>query len=196
MPIASLDQATEGKYIHQPAHDLESLLQTIMAIVCFNDGACGEARPALDRVPTSRWFNEVDRDQLHKDKTMDFLYYKRDILASVTEYWQPFSPFLARLINATWPDMLKLPLECSPTHKEYITILKEALQAMRKLDDPLAPYADIKLSQGQKRSRPSEDDSRYPYPSKYSRSNDPNCPRLPRSAIIKGFTSWKDSVDA
>ncbi|KJA18805.1 hypothetical protein HYPSUDRAFT_119793, partial [Hypholoma sublateritium FD-334 SS-4] len=101
MPLMALDKKLQGQYIHEPAHDLESLLQTILAIVCFNDGACGVTRSADDSVPTSRWFNEVDRDQLHKDKTIDLLCYEAEIEPYLTEYWKPFAPFLKRLVNVT-----------------------------------------------------------------------------------------------
>lgn len=194
MPLMALDKKLQGQYIHEPAHDLESLLQTILAIVCFNNGACGVARSADDSVPTSRWFNEVDRDQLHKDKTIDLLWYDAEIGPHLTEYWKPFAPFLRRLVNVTWPQM-RTPLISSPTHQAYIDILKDALKAMHKIDDPLAPYANIR-THGQKRARNKDDDKRYPYPSKYSRSNDPNHPRIPRPVVIKAFTCWRDSVDA
>jgi hypothetical protein len=38
MPLAALDKANCGKYIHSPAHDLESLLQTALGIVTFTNG--------------------------------------------------------------------------------------------------------------------------------------------------------------
>lgn len=51
MSLAALDKTKPGKFTHSLADDLESLLQTALAIVCFTAGPCGQCRPAGDHVP-------------------------------------------------------------------------------------------------------------------------------------------------
>jgi hypothetical protein len=53
MMLASLDQENCGTYIHSPARDLESLLQTALGVVTFTVGPRGQARAATDHVPLS-----------------------------------------------------------------------------------------------------------------------------------------------
>ena len=77
MPLASLDKENCSKYIHSPAHDLESLLHTALGIVTFTAGPCGQIRAPTDHVPLARWYNETDREQLRKDKTIDLISYER-----------------------------------------------------------------------------------------------------------------------
>ncbi len=73
MSLASLDKENRGKYIHSPAHDLESLLHTALGIVTFTTGPCGQTRAWTDHVPLARWYNETDREQLCKDKAIDLI---------------------------------------------------------------------------------------------------------------------------
>ena len=105
MPLASLDKKNRGKYIHSPAHDLESLLHTILGIVTFTAGPCGQIRAPTDHVPLARWYNETDLEQLHKDKAIDLFGYEGEIHEHIQDYWKPFSPYLRRLVLATWPEL-------------------------------------------------------------------------------------------
>lgn len=190
MPLTALDKANRGKYIHGPNHDLESLLQTALGIVCFTTGPCGKVRLSTDHVPTSRWFNDVDREQLFKDKMVDLLLYDREIDQYVTEYWKPFAPYLRRLVKATWPDRTP-PLSSHASHEVFKGILTEALVALKKLAEEPAKYASRVT---QKRGRPSKgDEGKYPY-MKFSRGL--SSKRIERPIVIKDLSEWEDSVDA
>ncbi len=50
MPLDAL-RSSNGKYIHEPRHDLESLVQTLICLMTFNNGACGQRRLTTDYVP-------------------------------------------------------------------------------------------------------------------------------------------------
>ena len=194
MPLAALDKRKRGKFIHSPADDLESLLQTALSVVCFTTGPCGALCEPDERVPTSRWFNETDREQLFKDKSYDLMEYEEEIEAHITEYWKPFVPYLRRLVALTWPVAGCKIGPSVATHEEYKTILKEALQAMKKGRETPANYA-ITIIKRQKRGRLSKAEAgRYPYAMKFSRGQ--NCERIPRFLEIKHLSTWKDSVNA
>jgi hypothetical protein len=190
MPLAALHKSNRGKYIHGPAHDLESLLQTALGVVTFTNGPCGNFRAPTDHVPMARWYNEIDREQLCKDKTIDLLTYNLEIEGHFTEYWKPFSPYLRRLVSATWPDRTP-PMSSQASHKVFKDILEEALKALKTLAEVPAKYAP----NSQKRARTvNNDEGRYPY--KYSRGGSPLSERIPRPANIKELSQWQDSRDA
>ena len=153
MPLAALDKSNCGKYTHGPAHDLESLLQTALGIVTFTDGPCGNFRAPTDHVPMARWYNEIDREQLFKDKYIDLITYDREIEGHFTEYWKPFVPYLRRLVSATWSE--KTPrMSSQASHKVFKDILEEALEALKTLAEVPAKYAP----NSQKRARTSNND--------------------------------------
>jgi hypothetical protein len=190
MPLDALDKSNCGKYIHGPAHDLESLLQTALGIVTFTNGPCGKFRALNDHVPMARWYNEIDREQLLKDKSIDLITYEKEIEGHFTEYWKPFAPFIRRLVSATWSERTP-PMSSQASHKVFIEILEEALEALKTLAEAPAKYAP----NYQKRARTSNnDEGRYPY--KYSRGDGSLSERLPRPANIKEFSQWQDSMDA
>ena len=176
-------------FIHQPAHDLEALLQTILGIVTFTDGP-GKNRPKAVRIPMSRWYNENDREQLFKDKSYDVLRFDRDIAPYISLYWKPIVPFLRRLVMATWTD-----IACSSkaTHQEYRVILEDALGALKQHREVPAKYA---CSTCLKRSRPykKNDEKRWPY--KYLRGAGPLRGRIPRPIGILALSKWQDSIGA
>ncbi|KJA13104.1 hypothetical protein HYPSUDRAFT_209822 [Hypholoma sublateritium FD-334 SS-4] len=194
MPLAALDKRKRGKFAHCPTDDLESLLQTALAVVCFTTGPCGALREPEDHVPTSRWFNETDREQLFKDKSYDLMLYEEEIEAHITEYWQPFIPYLRRLVALTWPVVGREIGPSVATHEDYKNILKEALKAIKKDRETPANYA-VTVINRQKRGRLSKAEAgRYPYPTKFSRGQ--NSQRIPRLLEIKHLSTWKDSVNA
>jgi len=188
MPLTALDKSNRGKYIHGPAHDLESLLQTALGIVTFTNGPCGKFRASTDHVPIARWYNEIDREQLLKDKLIDLIFYKKEIEEHFTEYWKPFAPYLHRLVLATWdPSISNQPFA---SHKVFKDILEEALKALKMLAEVPGNYA----ANSQKRARTSpNDEGRYPY--KYSRGDSLFSKRLPRPVDIKELSEWHDSVN-
>ena len=192
MPLASLDKENRHKYIHSPAHDLESLLHTALGVVTFTTGPCGQIRAPTDHIPLARWYNETDREQLRKDKAIDLISYEKEILNHIPAYWKPFSPYLRRLICATWPDSNppNALSESAATHDTFRKILKEALTnfATNHQETP-CNYARVTL----KRSRSSSDEGNYPY--KHRREDVTDTTRLPQLAVIKPLSEWKDSVE-
>jgi hypothetical protein len=190
MPLAALDKSNCGNYIHGPAHDLESLLQTALGIVTFTNGPCGKFRAPTDHVPMARWYNEIDREQLLKDKRIDLITYEKEIEGHFPEYWKPFAPYLRRLVLATWPRET-LPMSSQASHKLFKDVLEEALKSLKMFAEVPAKYA----SYSQKRARTSNNQAgRYPY--KYSRGDGPSSERLPRPTDVKQLSQWKDSMDA
>jgi hypothetical protein len=190
MPLDALNKSNCGKYVHSPAHDLESLLQTALGIVTFTNGPCGNFRAQTDHVPMARWYNEIDREQLLKDKRIDLITYNTEIEGHLTEYWKPFAPYLHRLVLATWPERSP-PMSSQASHKVFKDILEEALKAIKTLAEVPANYAPS----SQKRARTLDsDEGRYPY--KCLRGDSPFSERLPRPADIKGLSEWQDSMDA
>jgi len=188
MPLAALDKSNRSKYIHGPAHDLESLLQTALGIVTFTKGPCGNFRAPTDHVPIARWYNEIDREQLLKDKKIDLIDYETEIEGHFTEYWKPFAPYLRRLVSATWS---VTSMSNHASHKVFKDILEEALVALKSLAEVPAKYAP----NSQKRVRISKkDEGRFPY--KYRRGENSSSERRPRPAEIKDLMQWQDSMDA
>ncbi|KJA24702.1 hypothetical protein HYPSUDRAFT_135753 [Hypholoma sublateritium FD-334 SS-4] len=187
MPLDAL-RSSNGKYIHEPRHDLESLVQTIICLMTFNDGTCRKRRSIIDYVPIARWYNEVDREQVFKDKLVDLkLLHETDVEGNFPAYWKPLAPTIFRLIKATWQDPLPKNI-----HATYIEILEDALKQLEP--ETADEYAAICL----KRSRPSDltDEGRYPeHYMKYRRSNDPSFQRIPRVAGLMEISRWQDSVD-
>lgn len=187
MPLASLEK--NGKYIHSPVDDLESLLYVTLGIVTFTAGPCGQIRAPTDHVPLARWYNETDPEQLHKDKSIDLIRYEKEIHKHIPDYWKPFSPYLRRLVLATWPE-LNLHSETAATYNTFREILKEALTHFTtNLQETPCNYARITL----KRSRSSGDEGRYPY--KHLREDVRDTARLPQLAVVKPLSEWTDSVD-
>jgi hypothetical protein len=189
MPLASLDKENRGKYVHSPTHDLESLLHTAIGIITFTTGPCGQIRAPTDHVPLARWYNEADREQLRKDKAIDLINYENEIHNHIPEYWKPFSPYLCRLVHATWPKLNPFS-ESVATHDTFREILKEALTYFAtKVEETPCNYARVIM----KRSRSSGDEGRYPY--KFLRGDVSDTTRLPQLAVIKPLSEWTDSVD-
>jgi hypothetical protein len=189
MPLASLDKENLSKYIHSPAHDLESLLHTALGIVTFTTGPCGQIRATTDHVPIARWYNETDREQLRKDKAIDLISYEKEIHNHIPDYWKPFSPYLRRLVHATWPGLNPFS-ESTATHKAFREILTEALTNLAtNAQETPCNYARVT----KKRSRSSGDEGRYPY--KLLRGDISDTTRLPQLAVIKPLSEWTDSVN-
>ena len=84
MPLASLDKENRGKYIHSPAHDLESLLHTALGIVTFTTGPCGQIRAPTDHVPRGLYPPPLIPIGLH-----------RTPVCPVGVRWSPIGLFLA-----------------------------------------------------------------------------------------------------
>jgi len=127
MSLVSLDKKNCGSYVHDPAHDLEALLYTAIGLITFTTGPSGQLRAPNEHVPLARWYNEIDPEQLRKDKVIDLINYDSEVNKYVPDYWQPFSPYLSRLIEATWPKSNPFSNRAAGTHSAFREILKEAL---------------------------------------------------------------------
>ena len=159
MLLASLDKKNCGKYIHSPAHDLESLLHTAIGIVTFTTGPCGQIRAPTDHISLARWYNETDHKQLRKDKAIDLINNDNEIYNYIPEYWKPFTPYLCHFVRATWPELNPFS-DSVATHNMFREILKEALTYFAtKVAETPCNYARVVM----KCPRPSGDEGRYPY---------------------------------
>jgi hypothetical protein len=122
----------------------------------------------------ARWYNEIDREQLLKDESINLITYNKEMEGHFTEYWKPFAPYLRRLVSSR-PHGLNLkflertpPMSSQASHKVFKDILEEALEALKTLAEVPAKYA----SSSQKRARTSDnDEGRYLY--KYRRADSP-----------------------
>lgn len=190
MSLASLDKNNRGSYVHSPAHDLESLLYTALGVVTFTTGPCGQLRPPKDHVPLARWYNEIDPEQLRKDKAIDLNHYDSEINKHIPDYWRPFLPYLSRLVKATWPKLNPFSNDAAATHSAYREILKEALTDLTA-NHPETKCNYARVTVPAKRTRSQAGSSRYPY--KFLRGE--YVGRHPQLSSIKPLIAWKDSVD-
>ncbi|KAF8156255.1 hypothetical protein BJ912DRAFT_1070634 [Pholiota molesta] len=124
MPVAALDPKNTGNYTHGPAQDLESLFHVALGVMTFTNGPCGAPRQPTDHVPIARWYNEIDREQLFKDKTFDLMFFDTEVANHITDYWKPLAPYLRE-----------------ESHQACKDILEEALNASKALNEAPAKYA-------------------------------------------------------
>ncbi|KAF8814444.1 hypothetical protein BYT27DRAFT_7219833 [Phlegmacium glaucopus] len=151
MSLASLDKKNCGSYVHAPAYDLESLLYTAIGLITFTTGPDGQLCAPNDHVPLARWYNEIDPEQLRKDKAIDLINYDSEVNKYVPDYWQPFSPYLSYLIEATWPNAFR-------------EILKEALTDLTtNHPEAKSNYARVTVPAKHTRPQATGIGSRYPY---------------------------------
>ncbi|KAF8157510.1 hypothetical protein BJ912DRAFT_859288 [Pholiota molesta] len=143
MPVAALDPKNTGNYTHGPAQDLESLFHVALGVMTFTNGPCGAPRQPTDHVPIARWYNEIDREQLFKDKTFDLMFFDTEVANHITDYWKPLAPYLRRLFSAIWPTLpqLSAPFLGEESHQACKDILEEALNASKALNEAPAKYA-------------------------------------------------------
>ncbi|KAF8957875.1 hypothetical protein BDZ97DRAFT_1669192 [Flammula alnicola] len=151
MPLDALDNLNSGKYIHTPAHDLESLLQTVLGIVSFTNGPCGKCRPHTEHIPVAQWYNEIDREQLFKDKAIDLICYNREVDSHIPEYWKPFPPYLHRLVSATWPGNNPVAMSSQASHctkmflKRHLKLSKRFQKSQRNMLPPVRSVPDLPI---------------------------------------------------
>ena len=192
MSLASLDKNNRRSYVHDPAHDLESLLYTAIGIITFTTGPCGQLRPPNEHVPVARWYNEIDPEQLRKDKAIDLINYESEVNKYIPDYWQPFSPYLSRLIEATWPQSNPFSNRAACAHSVFREILKAALTDLTtNHPETKSNYARVTVPAKRTRSQATGVGSRYPY--KIRRGD--SAERHPQLSSIKPLLVWKDSVD-
>jgi hypothetical protein len=135
--------------MHAPADDLESLLYILLGICHFTDGPYGQVRvPCTDdekNLPMCLWYDtSMDRGVLGRLKSIHLLGFDQDIKPKISPYWSPFTPYLKKLIEATFGDLLPYHEEPNrATHAQYRSILQEALDNLP--EETLSPYAHISL---------------------------------------------------
>lgn len=174
---------------HRACHDLESLLNTILTICHYTVGAGGQLRQPThgdDGMLFNKWFSTADREQLACTKSITLEAYKTRIYPRLPEYWQDFSPFLVRLIKATWDGMPYLEHPNVATHEKYREVLRDALEYFEGTERPV-PYPTGTL----KRPLASTSRSQEP-PSKIRRGNQEIPTPLPLSRMYH-FESFDDT---
>lgn len=185
MAIKPLFAASEGtEFKHNAGHNLESLLNTMLTVCLYTTGPCGELREdsikPRELIKMNEWFIEKDRGRLAAVKSITLEAFSTYIAPKLPNYWTDFTPYLHRLINATWRKMPYIEQPNSATYEAYRSILKEALLKYAQEENvPLGPYASIltpkdrkQLSQApvNRSKRPSEDSLLIPKPAKRTRS--------------------------
>lgn len=156
MSIEALLGGISGTYKHNPGHDLESLLYTILTICHYTIGPGGQLREAKSEKKTielNKWFTTANRQDLANAKTVTLLSFDRYIKEGLAPYWDDFAQFLQQLVNVTWDPTTRTLLGTPniATHAAYRDILLKALAFYEKEETgPLAPYAVVPTG---KRSR-------------------------------------------
>ncbi|KAF9477569.1 hypothetical protein BDN70DRAFT_881054 [Pholiota conissans] len=150
MAIESLKPTAKNCFKHNPGHDLESLLNTMLTLCLYTTGPGGQLRVAVEgdqHIKFNKWFSISDRFDLAIAKSITLEAFELLIKPHLPEYWQDFAPFLHRLIEVTWNDKPFLMHPNCATHQAYRNILKEALEKYSTEETrPLAPYAAIPIN--------------------------------------------------
>lgn len=114
-----------------------------MLTIChYTTGPAGQMRhPAIgdESMRLNKWFLTADREDLACTKSITLEAYKTRIHPRLPAYWQDFSPFLERLVRATWKDMPYLEHPNIATHEAYSAILLDALRFFEGKEKP-SPY--------------------------------------------------------
>jgi hypothetical protein len=138
-----------------------------------------------------QWYNEIDPEQLCKDKVIDLIHCDSEINKYIPNYWQPFLPYLSHLVKATWPKLNPFSNHAAGTHSAFRDILKEALtDLITNHSETKCNYACITVPAKHTQSQ-ATGVSRYPYK---IRQGD-HTQHHPQLSSIKPLTVWKDSVD-
>jgi hypothetical protein len=121
-------------YIHQPHHDLESILYVILYICTYFKGP-GVMRTATDfpelrSVPLERCFRNDGIRDIGRCKIALMSTFKTSILPKFTPYWADFTPFVQRLIETCFPSMPDF--SNGLTHDSMLIILREAYDTIEE----------------------------------------------------------------
>jgi len=141
-------------FIHQPRHDLESILYVILYICTYFKGP-GIMRTATDfpefrSVPLERCFRHDGIRDIGRCKIGLMSTFKTSLLPKFTPYWADFTPFVQQLIETCFPSIPDF--RNGLTHDNMLTILREAYDT---IEEPLPE--SVKATESIKRSsRPSQ----------------------------------------
>ena len=122
--------APKSEFNHRGGHDLECLLNTMLAICHYTVGPGGQLRkpiPGDENIKLNEWFTIHNRVGLAASKSTTLEAFKTFVEPALPEYWKDFSPYLQCLIKATWDTMPYLEKPNIATYKSYQIILEEAL---------------------------------------------------------------------
>ena len=139
---------TNPTFIHQPRHDLESILYIILYICTFFPGP---GLPCKTTVfpPLRTWFSNDRIREIGYRKVAHLQCYDIAILPNFTPYWCDFAPFVKDLIIACFPVNARLPSELQ--YERALRILEKAYSAV---EEPLARGSDLIKRQRLKRPNP------------------------------------------
>jgi len=127
----------QAGFVHQPGHDLESLLNSMLTICHYTIGPGGMLRQPIqgdDRIKFNDWFTTGNRENLAFVKSGTLEAFRSLIKPRLPQYWQDFAPFLEKLIKATWNGYPYLEQPNAATHAEYRRILIEVLEMYAQID--------------------------------------------------------------
>lgn len=149
MSIETLRLPLDSPFKYHAGHNLESLLYTMLTLCTYTVGPGGQLRENTNddiskSIKLNEWFSIALRLPLAEKKAFTLESYDTFIQPDLPQYWQDFSPYLQRLINATWNKQILYRADNIATHQAYRTILMDALEKYTKEETKeLAVYAFV-----------------------------------------------------
>ncbi len=122
--------ATNGKFTHEPRHDLESVLYIIIFICTFVRGPGLPIYSPEASLPIRTWLCGDNTKAIGSRKLANLQDYDIAILPYFAPYWQDFIPFVKDLIVACFPVSMRLPNEFQ--YEQVLGILKKAYNTVRE----------------------------------------------------------------
>jgi len=121
-------------FVHEPRHDLESILYIILYVCTF---VCGPGLPLLRSrqlethpvsPPIRTWFCDAGIREIGSRKLAHLECYEAAILPYFTPYWRDFAPFAKELIILCFPVKAFLPNDFQ--YNQFLQILKTAYDSV------------------------------------------------------------------
>lgn len=196
MAIETLLSTRDKPKVHHAGHDLEGLLNTILTVCHYTIGPCGQLRqPSAgdEEIQFNAWFTTESRFALAHKKSISLEAFDISIKPFLPSYWADFTPFLKRLINATWQDFPYIMAPNIATHKAYRKILMDAhsFYSNQQKDSLYYPYASFDIG---KRSHTQANPStaRQRAPKRQRIDDDPDAPKI-QVPILHSIRSYVES---
>jgi hypothetical protein len=196
---ALMSTSKKEPFIHNAGHDLECLLNTILTLCHYTTGPCGQLREIVsnsEKVKLNDWFTTDDWCMLATTKSITLEAFETFIGPALPDYWKDFTPFLKRLIDATWNSKPFLQSPNVATHDAYGDILKDALNKYTLEEKTsLGPYAFVPVK---KRPFNYEGDQAFRNSKRLrqSESGGPSQKRLrPRHPVSQFLESYQESIE-
>jgi len=127
--------AINRTFVHEPRHDLESILYIILYVCTF---VCGPGLPLLwpqrrlethpMSPPIRTWFCDAGIGEIGYRKVAHIEHYEVAILLYFTPYWRDFAPFAKELITSCFPVKPLLPNDFQ--YNKFLQILKTAYDSV------------------------------------------------------------------